>query len=128
MVVVWSERAARSEWVQREASVGLDARRLVMVRIDPAQAPAVYREGHLVDLTGWHGDAEDVRLRSIVDWIQTLVAGLSPAEAPTASVHLDLDEFSATVRGIRGGADRSCHFFFHRARSSGGAIPSTPVD
>ena len=51
VVVLWSRTSVESPWVQDEAAVGRDSRRLVPVLIDRVDPPLGFRQYHAVDLT-----------------------------------------------------------------------------
>jgi len=53
VVVIWSENSIRSEWVQAEASDGLERGILVPVLLDKVRIPLAYRRRQAAVLHGW---------------------------------------------------------------------------
>lgn len=81
VLVLWSERAVRSDWVLDEAARGRDLHKLVPASLDGTPAPLGFRQYQTVDLRAWRagGDAKaiDALRRGIAS------VGATPA-APTA--------------------------------------------
>jgi adenylate cyclase len=55
VVVLWSEAAVESAWVQDEAAEGRDSERLVPVALGSAKPPLGFRQFHTIDLGTWDG-------------------------------------------------------------------------
>jgi len=83
IVVIWSDSAARSEWVRAEASEGAERGALAPLRIDDAPLPLRFRQLHLYDLRGWNGlptwPGLDMFVSSVRD---RLPANVTTSEAP----------------------------------------------
>ena len=86
VVVVWSQEAARSEWVQSEADRARNIQRLVQVRIDAAQLPMPFDRIQCADLTGWAGDPQAHDWLKVVDSIADLVGRGRRLSAAAATV------------------------------------------
>lgn len=66
VVVVWSAKSIRSDWVRDEAARARDRKRLVPVTFDGSEAPLGFGQYHVVDLSRWNrrpDAAEFVRLK-----------------------------------------------------------------
>jgi hypothetical protein len=51
LLVLWSKRAAASEWVRREATLGRDQKKLCSVRLDRSDLPSSFSQTHTLDLS-----------------------------------------------------------------------------
>ena len=58
VVVAWSRTAVVSEWVNREATIGLENNKLVPILLEPVSPPAEFAHIHAARLTAWAGGAE----------------------------------------------------------------------
>lgn len=92
VIVVWSRRSARSDWVQEEANEGKRRKVLVPVRIDPVEPPFGFRQIQAADLAGWDGSAAAPAFRGFV---KDLGAVLGPRRG-----EVDGDVISTTSRQI----------------------------
>jgi adenylate cyclase len=81
VLVVWSEDAARSEWVRSEAERAREDRKLVQLRIDGAKLPMPFDQIQCADLSGWSGDLDAPGWRKVIDSIATLATGGRQARA-----------------------------------------------
>ncbi len=91
VVVIWSVRSVKSEWVLDEADTGKRAGKLVPVRVDLAPAPLGFRQLHEINLEDWVGSNDPlpadlassikrlVHRRGNVDEVEA--AGAAPARA-----------------------------------------------
>ena len=57
VVVLWSLKSVKSQWVKTEAAEAASRRILVPVRIDDVKIPLEFRRLQAADLTQWTGDA-----------------------------------------------------------------------
>jgi TolB-like protein len=78
VLAIWSEDAANSEWVRAEASRGLEARKLVQMRLDGARLPLPFDQIQCTVLKGWSGDTQAPGWRKVENSIAALVAGKAP--------------------------------------------------
>ena len=76
VVVVWSEEAAKSQWVRAEADVARLAGTLVQVSLDGSTPPLPFNQIQCADLRGWAGEADAPGWRKLVE----SVAALATAE------------------------------------------------
>jgi pimeloyl-ACP methyl ester carboxylesterase len=83
VVVLWSEGSITSQWVAKEAYVGLSHRVLVPVRLELVNLPQAFQTIYAADLVGWNGDANDPRLIAVVGAIRALL-NKQPASTPAA--------------------------------------------
>src|SRR5579859_6671544 len=58
VIVVWSEDAAKSQWVRSEADLARNLGKLVQLRIDRARPPLPFNQIQCADLSGWTGDPD----------------------------------------------------------------------
>jgi hypothetical protein len=56
VLTAWSHNARNSTWVYAEASRGLDAHKLVQIKLDSAQLPLPFDALQVTDFSGKHGD------------------------------------------------------------------------
>ncbi|WP_265529391.1 TIR domain-containing protein [Sphingomicrobium marinum] len=64
VVVIWSDDAARSQWVRAEADAAREAGTLVQLSVDGSTPPLPFNQIQCADLKGWMGD------RSAAGWIK----------------------------------------------------------
>ena len=87
-LVLWSEDAARSEWVLSEADRARAERKLVQVMLDPLRLPMPFDQIQCADLVDWEGDLAQAGWRKVVASIADLVGargGSEPARAPATA-------------------------------------------
>jgi TolB-like protein len=58
VIVIWSARAVKSQWVRAEADTARQAGTLIQVRVDGTTLPLPFNQIQCVDLTGWAGNAD----------------------------------------------------------------------
>ena len=59
VVVLWSSKAAKSQWVRAEADVARQAGTLAQATFDGTVPPLPFNQIQCADLTGWHGEGKD---------------------------------------------------------------------
>lgn len=85
LIVLWSERSTKSQWVREEARMGRDKGVLIPVMIDASQPPFGFGEVQAANLANWTGDRQDVNWRRFADAVTRLSnAAPRPAPAPQA--------------------------------------------
>jgi hypothetical protein len=57
VIVVWSKASVESGWVRDEATLALEEKKLVPLRIDTACLPMRFRNIHTIDLASWTGES-----------------------------------------------------------------------
>ena len=73
VVVVWSSRSVLSEWVAREAAVGLEKDRLFPVLLErDITLPAQFAHKHAADLSDWNGNPDDAKFNRAIALLQPL--------------------------------------------------------
>jgi tetratricopeptide (TPR) repeat protein len=83
VVVLWSEQAARSEWVRSEANRAREARKLVQLSIDGAGLPMPFDQIQCADLRGWTGDPDGWAWGRVVASVAALLnPGAQPSPVP----------------------------------------------
>ena len=83
VVVIWSDEAVRSEWVQSEADRARQDRKLVQLSIDGSRLPMPFDRIQCADLTGWSGDVAAPGWRKVAGSIDALVRGVpAPISSP----------------------------------------------
>jgi hypothetical protein len=65
VIVVWSKRSLKSNWVPDEATFGRDHNMLIPITIDGSEPPLGFRQLLTLDLENWGGDAEDPLLQKV---------------------------------------------------------------
>jgi hypothetical protein len=78
IVVLWTERSIKSEWVRIEAMFGKDRGKLVPVKLETCELPFAFSLVQTADLSGWLLDGDDREWRRAVGWITALIGGGSP--------------------------------------------------
>jgi hypothetical protein len=73
VVVVWSEKSIKSDWVQNEAAEGARRRILVPVCIDKVQIPFEFRRIQAADLLDWRAESTHAGLNILFDAIAQFV-------------------------------------------------------
>ena len=89
VVVLWSQASVESDWVQDEAAVGRDRRRLVPLSLDGSSPPLGFRQYHAIDFAKWRGretgpEMEALR-RALAVCAQTLPATVVRPAGPAVS-------------------------------------------
>lgn len=97
VLVLWSEAAARSQWVRSEANRARETGRLVQARLDGFRLPMPFDQIQCADLRGWSGDAV------APEWQRTIESICALAKRqPEASTVNAAPAGSGTVVGRRG--------------------------
>jgi adenylate cyclase len=73
VVVVWSDEAARSEWVRSEAEKARSNRKLVQLRLDSAELPMPFDQIQCAELVGWNGDPRHPGWKKVTDSVAALI-------------------------------------------------------
>ena len=58
VIVLWSTRAAKSEWVRAEANFAREQGKLVQAQIDGTIPPMPFNQTQCADLKGWRGSVK----------------------------------------------------------------------
>ncbi|HSR00720.1 MAG TPA: TIR domain-containing protein, partial [Sphingomicrobium sp.] len=95
VVVIWSEAALDSAWVQDEAAEARDSERLVPVAIGSAKPPLGFRQFHTIDLGSWTGEGEPDAFGELLSAISR-TCGLGAQERAAAAAE-DEPEQKASV-------------------------------
>ena len=82
VLVLWSKSAVESQWVNSEASIGLERRRLLQVMLDGTRPPLVFRNYIYGSLENWNGTAEHKEFQRITKGIDFFVERDSRKESP----------------------------------------------
>lgn len=81
VLVLWSNDAARSQWVRAEADAARELGTLVQVSLDGVLPPMPFNQIQCADLMGWRGDAGSSGWQKVVSSISSLVgSGTAAAE------------------------------------------------
>lgn len=73
VVVVWSSHSVKSDWVAREAAVGLEKDRLFPILIERGVTlPERFAHKHAVDLSNWNGNPQDSKFNRVLGLLQPL--------------------------------------------------------
>jgi TolB-like protein len=80
VIVLWSEDAARSQWVRAEADLARNLGNLVQVTFGPVLPPLPFNQIQCADLSDWTGAQEHPNWRIVLGSVAALVgAGPRPA-------------------------------------------------
>lgn len=71
VIVCWTTRSVRSDWVRDEAAAGRDTGRLLPVTLDGCQPPLGFRQYQTIDLSHWNGQVESKALEALKGAIAT---------------------------------------------------------
>ena len=82
VVVLWSEAAVASAWVQDEAAEGRDSGRLVPVAIGSTKPPLGFRQFHTIDLGAWNGQGRPDALDDVLSAIDRTCGSDVRAQEP----------------------------------------------
>jgi adenylate cyclase len=82
VVVMWSDDAAKSQWVRAEADLALTESKLVQVAVDGALPPMPFNQVQCANLRNWDGDVANSEWLKVTKAVGELVQ-LEPA-APSA--------------------------------------------
>jgi len=86
ILVLWSNEAARSQWVRSEANRAREKDRLVQVRLDEVRLPMPFDQIQCAQMDGSIAMPDDVGWRSVISAIEALVRGVGVIEpAPLAA-------------------------------------------
>jgi adenylate cyclase len=84
VVVVWSEAAARSQWVRSEANFAREADKLVQLSVDGSRLPLPFDQIQCADLSNWTGDVAAHGWRSVLSSVSALLGAAPTATVPQA--------------------------------------------
>ncbi len=73
ILVLWTSRSVRSEWVIAEADYALDVGTLISARLDDVKPPLRLRVQDILDLRSWHGDRSDPVWRRLIARVERLL-------------------------------------------------------
>ena len=82
VVVLWSNSAARSQWVRAEADFARSHAKLVQAQLDSNLPPMPFNQIQCASLVGWRGGANHAGWRKMADSVATLVSGEEQPPAP----------------------------------------------
>jgi len=77
VLVIWSEAAAKSQWVRSEANRGRELGKLVQLTIDDCRLPMPFDQIQCANLAGWSGNVEEPGWRQVLSGIDALSNGSS---------------------------------------------------
>ena len=75
-IVVWSEKAAASEWVRAEADVARNQKKLIQASLDDRMPPMPFNQLHFVSIRDWRGEADHPGWRKIKESLAALCGEL----------------------------------------------------
>ena len=73
VVVLWSDAAAKSQWVRAEADDARNAGKLIQARLDSTLPPLPFNQIQCADLTGWNGNEVTPGWRKLLGSVAALV-------------------------------------------------------
>jgi len=72
VIVLWSSASVHSDWVRDEAARGRDRKCLVPLSVDGSEPPLGFRQYHTIDLSNWHGRADEPQFAAVLRCIDAL--------------------------------------------------------
>ena len=85
VVVLWSEEAAKSQWVRAEADYARSAATLVQATLDGGVPPMPFNQIQCADLSSWNGNGETRGWRKLAASVEALGGAPRSPEAPRAA-------------------------------------------
>ena len=79
VLVLWSNDAARSQWVRAEADAARELGTLVQVSLDGILPPMPFNQIQCADLMGWRGDTDGAGWQKVVSSIASLAGTATPS-------------------------------------------------
>jgi TIR domain len=99
-VVLWSQHSTASPWVQREARLAADQRKLFPVLIEEMAPPWEFSELQACDLANWVGDMEDPGFQRLVTDLRGALASASTDGAERAVEERPRDRGRRSLSGF----------------------------
>ena len=72
VVVLWSDAAAKSQWVRAEADAARNSAKLIQAQLDRTLPPLPFNQIHCADLSGWDGSSDTAGWRKLLTSIAAL--------------------------------------------------------
>jgi adenylate cyclase len=85
VVVLWSQEAAKSQWVRAEADYARSAATLVQATLDGAVPPMPFNQIQCADLSGWDGNGETPGWRKLAASVEALGGAPRSHDVPRAA-------------------------------------------
>lgn len=96
VVVLWSNRSIRSDWVKEEANIGKERKILVPAKIDPVDLPLGFGRIQAADLINWQAEKGHPGFLSLQNAISELAGPPSESETPQAeNTHFKAGELAS---------------------------------
>jgi adenylate cyclase len=114
VVVIWSEEAARSQWVFSEANRAREDGKLVQLTVDGARLPMPFDSLQCADFLGWSGEDDTPGWKQVIGAVAGLVAPDSSASNTTQQpvARPDVREHSICVLPFANMSDDSEQEYF----------------
>jgi hypothetical protein len=80
VLVAWSRAAVSSENVKAEARHARTQGKLIQAFVEPCEPPLFFGERQGVDLSGWRGDVNDARFKTLAAAARAVVSGRRPPQ------------------------------------------------
>ena len=106
VVVLWSAKAARSQWVRAEADAARAAGTLVQATIDGGIPPMPFNQIQCADLKGWRGNADAAGWRKLVASVADLAGAAQAVKADSNSRAHDLSVCVLPFQNMSGEAEQ----------------------
>jgi len=100
VVVVWSEAAAKSQWVRSEANFAREENKLVQLSVDGARLPLPFDQIQCPDLSRWSGDVSALGWQSVLSSVSALT-GVARPGAPARAAPEAAEDASVAVLPFR---------------------------
>lgn len=124
VVVLWSEQAIDSPWVQDEASWARDRHRLVPLSLDGCEPPLGFRQFQCIDISSGGAKASNPAIQRALKAVADIM-GRAPVDPAPAKIRPRLDRRAALAAGgaviVAGGGFAAWRFFL----APGGALANS---
>lgn len=87
VVVLWTPKSVRSQWVRSEAQFGVNAEKLVPLTLAPCTPPLAFLLIQSIDLTRWNGDRTQAAWLKVTAYLSDVMKGAARAAAAVADAN-----------------------------------------
>jgi len=109
IVVIWTPRSVKSEWVKIEANYAKTRGKLVPLMAETCTIPLAVSLTQAAMLTDWNGSGEHEEWNKALGWIEALMGGTSQAPDEETRKQWELEAAVAILTGLPIPAERLPH-------------------
>jgi hypothetical protein len=96
-VVAWSKPALKSLYVRAEATLAVDAQKIVQLRLDDARPPYPFNAVHMHDFTSWRGERAGEAWDGLDKGVRAVIGGEGVKLIETSAKGPALQDFGAVA-------------------------------